>query len=120
HVLTADPVTAATPLILVSGRTTSDDVVTGIEAGAHDYITKPFRTVEFIVRCRAALRTARAYRRVADSAAELRLLADHASDLILRCGVDGRVRYVSPSVEALLGWRPDEVAGRPAADFCHP
>ena len=36
------------------------------------------------------------------------------------CGTDGLVRYVSPSVERLLGHSPAEVEGRPAIDFVHP
>src|SRR3954469_12861866 len=40
--LKADPELQSTPVILVSALDRQDDVVRGLDAGAHDYITKPF------------------------------------------------------------------------------
>jgi diguanylate cyclase (GGDEF)-like protein/PAS domain S-box-containing protein len=51
---------------------------------------------------------------------EFRLLAENATDLITRHGLDSTFRYASPSVTALLGWTPDEIIGRPAFDLIHP
>jgi len=49
-----------------------------------------------------------------------RLLADNASDIILRLSKDGRFVYVSPSVTDRLGWRPADLAGKFAQDILHP
>lgn len=46
-----------------------------------------------------------------------RLLASNASDVISVYGVDGRFRYMSPSVEELLGYRPEELIGRNPYEF---
>ena len=43
-------------------------------------------------------------RRVTESESRYRLLADYASDLVMRIARDGTRRYVSPSVKDLLGW----------------
>jgi len=51
---------------------------------------------------------------------EYRLLAETATDLVCRCDLEGRYLYVSPSVEALLGYRPEELLGTLAADIVHP
>ena len=59
-------------------------------------------------------------RQLRASVDELRLLADNATDLITLVGPDGVVRYVSPSVQSVLGWRVDQLVGQPAARFCHP
>lgn len=48
-----------------------------------------------------------------------RLLADYASDLIVRIADDGTRRYVSPSVKDMLGWTPEEFAAR-RGDLIHP
>jgi DNA-binding response OmpR family regulator len=44
------------PVIMVTARTDSHDVVAGLEAGADDYVTKPFVAKELSARIRALLR----------------------------------------------------------------
>ncbi len=41
------------PVIMVSGKGAESDVVRALEAGASDYLTKPFRPREFVARVRA-------------------------------------------------------------------
>ncbi len=48
------------PIIIVTARTDTHDVVAGLEAGADDYVTKPFVAKELAARIRALLRRARA------------------------------------------------------------
>ena len=50
---------SAVPIIIVTARTDTHDVVAGLEAGADDYVTKPFVTKELGARIRALLRRAR-------------------------------------------------------------
>jgi DNA-binding response OmpR family regulator len=47
------------PIVMVTARTDTHDVVAGLEAGADDYITKPFEPKELSARIRALLRRAR-------------------------------------------------------------
>lgn len=44
------------PIIMLTARTDTDDVVRGLEAGADDYVVKPFNPVELKARVRARLR----------------------------------------------------------------
>lgn len=44
------------PIIMVTGRTEETERVAGLEAGADDYVVKPFSTPELIARVRAVLR----------------------------------------------------------------
>jgi len=46
------------PLLIVSARTSPDDVVVGLALGADDYVTKPFHPRELIARVAAVLRRA--------------------------------------------------------------
>jgi DNA-binding response OmpR family regulator len=48
--------TSAVPVIMVTARNDTHDVVAGLEAGADDYVTKPFRLAELLARVRALLR----------------------------------------------------------------
>ncbi len=47
------------PIIMVTARTDTHDVVAGLEAGADDYVTKPFVAKELAARIRALLRRSR-------------------------------------------------------------
>ena len=57
--LRSDPRTVALPIILVTGRTASHEVVAGLDAGADDFVRKPFDQAELMARIRSVLRLAR-------------------------------------------------------------
>lgn len=46
----------ATPILILTARTDEVDMVIGLDAGADDYVTKPFRLAELLARVRALLR----------------------------------------------------------------
>jgi DNA-binding response OmpR family regulator len=74
------------PVIMVTARTDSHDVVAGLEAGADDYVTKPLIAKELSARIRALLRRvepARTPRRV--RAGDLEIRVDEG--VVLRAGV---------------------------------
>lgn len=49
---------AALPVIFLTGNDQEEDIVTGLQAGADDYIVKPARAAELVARINAALRRA--------------------------------------------------------------
>jgi two-component system KDP operon response regulator KdpE len=67
------------PIIVLSGRTGSEDKVRALDAGADDYVTKPFGTEELLARLRAAHRRAGG----SDSVPEIRI-GVHVIDLSRR------------------------------------
>ena len=62
----------------------------------------------------------RAIQQVIESERRYRLLASRVTDIIVTYGVDGLVTYVSPSVEAVSGYPPEALVGRPVTDLIHP
>jgi two-component system response regulator MtrA len=64
---------ATTPIVMLTARADTIDVVVGLESGADDYVRKPFEMPELVARVRAALR-----RRVHDASA--------ATEAVLRLG----------------------------------
>ena len=52
----AEPATAAVVVVALTARRDEMDVVDGLESGADDYLTKPFRLTELLARMRAHLR----------------------------------------------------------------
>lgn len=54
--LRSQPATAGLPIIMLTARTSEYDVVTGLDAGADDYISKPFGIMELLSRVKVVLR----------------------------------------------------------------
>lgn len=50
--------TSGVPIVMLTARTTQDEIVAGLEAGADDYIGKPFGSRELLARIRRCLRAA--------------------------------------------------------------
>ena len=71
--------TSRIPVIMVSARTSEVDIVLGLEIGAADYVTKPYRLRELVARMRAVLR-----RPIAVSEEEIITFGDLRIDLIRR------------------------------------
>jgi diguanylate cyclase (GGDEF)-like protein/PAS domain S-box-containing protein len=57
---------------------------------------------------------------LAASEEHFRLMAENASDVVVKTGRDGVMEWVSPSVYEVLGWTSDELTGRPTAMLVHP
>lgn len=49
---------SSVPIVVLTARTDEVDMVVGLDAGADDYVTKPFRLAELLARVRALLRRA--------------------------------------------------------------
>ena len=80
------------PVIMLTAKTTEDNVIQGLDVGADDYITKPFAPRELIARVKALLR------RAAGAAADERITV---AELVL----DGESRRIlSPT--NLWKWAP--------------
>jgi two-component system, OmpR family, KDP operon response regulator KdpE len=83
-----------TPIVVLSGRTSSGDKVDALEAGADDYVTKPFNVNELVARLRAATRRAGA----SDSQTLIKV-GDTSVDLAAmtaeRTGADGHTERVA-------------------------
>jgi len=54
--LVADKETSGIPIILVTAKSDADDTKEGLEAGAFDYIKKPFNRIELVARVKSALK----------------------------------------------------------------
>lgn len=91
----------ATVIVVLSGRADDVDVVLGLEAGADDYLTKPFRLPVLLARIRAHLRRLTPVLGPADSQV-VRLGALHLDLGARRCDVAGREVPLRPKEFELL------------------
>jgi putative two-component system response regulator len=104
------PATALLPIILVTARGRLEDKVAGLDAGASDFITKPFEPAELLARVRANLRLSSALARLESTQDVLVALANavDAKDPLTEhhCG---RVADQALILASLAGLDSDEV-----------
>ncbi len=72
---------ATLPIIILTARDGLDDTISGLESGADDYMTKPFRFEELLARVRVQLRNQRSSKKPEET--QLRV-ADITLDLLTR------------------------------------
>jgi two-component system phosphate regulon response regulator PhoB len=95
-----DPRIKAVPILMLTARGDESDKVLGLDAGADDYITKPFSTQELLARIRAVLRR-RAPEQVAESVTLGALSLDGAS---YRVTFAGQTLKMGPTEFKLLSF----------------
>jgi PAS domain S-box-containing protein len=121
--LRANPATATLPVIFMSARAGEEKQVEGLQAGADDYLIKPFTANELRARVGAHVRMELARRDAADKEAALRAEAEAARDEIVRVlesvhegfiafDQDWRITYVNAEAERLNGMRREDMMGR--------
>jgi two-component system copper resistance phosphate regulon response regulator CusR len=101
----------ATPILMLTARDATEDVVRGLDAGADDYLTKPFAFDELVARLRALGRRASA----APAGGVLRVADVEVDRSRHRASRDGRELALTPREFRLLAYlleRPDEVVSR--------
>lgn len=107
----ADARTKAIPILMLTARGDEPDKIMGLDAGADDYITKPFSTQEMLARIRAVLRR-RAPEQVNDSVSIGELVLDAATH---RVSWQGQPLKVGPTEYKLLHFlmkHPERVHSR--------
>ena len=114
------------PFIIASGTIGEELAVEAMRAGANDYVLKD-KLARLLPAVEREIRDAseRAARRGAERAlrtqeARFRALIENSSDAISLINVDGKLVYLSPSVERILGYTPAELVGKPAVELIHP
>jgi PAS domain S-box-containing protein len=120
--LRADPATATIPVIMLSARAGEDARVEGMEAGADDYLSKPFSARELLARVRAHLEIAH-NRREAEKAiqyrsAQFETLLSQAPIGVYLVDPDFRIREINPTAQAVFGQIPDMI-GRDFDEVIH-
>jgi two-component system phosphate regulon response regulator PhoB len=106
-----DARTKAIPILMLTARGDEPDKVAGLDAGADDYVTKPFSTQELLARIRAVLRR-RAPEQVSDTVAIGELALDAAKH---RVTWRGQALKVGPTEFKLLHYlmkHPERVHSR--------
>ena len=83
-------------------------------------VDSPGATSEVVGSLRDVEEAVRTRQRLESLSQRYSLVAEHASDVVVRGHADGRIEWIFDSVEGLLGWRPEDLEGRLFDDLVHP
>jgi len=105
--LKSDRAVAFTPVILVTAKATTQDIVAGLDAGADEYLTKPVDQAALVARVRSALRIKSLHEQVQAQAADLanwnQTLARRVEEQVAEIERIGRLkRFLAPQVAQLV------------------
>lgn len=101
--------TSTVPIIMLTARSDTPEVVAGLEAGADDYITKPFRNRELVARIRARLRRTDP---LADRIEFGEIMLDPAAHVVTRNGRELSLTPLEFDLLACLISEPSQVFSR--------
>jgi PAS domain S-box-containing protein len=108
--LRADPRTTQVPIILLSARAGEEAKLEGLQAGADDYLIKPFSSRELLARVGSAIRLAEVRREadlaIADENRRMRRLFESAPGFMaILGGPDHVFEFVNEAYQAMVGHR---------------
>jgi PAS domain S-box-containing protein len=120
----ADPRLADLPVIMLSARAGEEARVVGLQAGADDYLVKPFSARELVARVQSNLDLAEVRRRAGsalrESEARFRNMADHSPVMLWVTDQHGHCTYLNRRWYETTGQTPEEALGFGWLDATHP
>ncbi|WP_311931822.1 SpoIIE family protein phosphatase [Microbispora sp. H11081] len=108
--LRADPRTATIPVVLLSARAGQEASIEGLQAGADDYLVKPFAAAELLARVRATMDMARLRQH---QARWRTALVNSMQEAFFVCDEDGAVIEINKAFADILGYGPENLPYRP-------
>ncbi|NJR63548.1 MAG: response regulator, partial [Cyanobacteria bacterium CRU_2_1] len=121
--LRTDPQTKELPIILLSARAGEESRIEGLEAGADDYLTKPFSARELLARIEATLKLAQMRQEATQREREMRSEVEAAynqvnqilesmTDAFVALDQDWQIVYLNAAAERINGKLRTEVLGK--------
>ncbi|HWP18221.1 MAG TPA: ATP-binding protein [Burkholderiaceae bacterium] len=107
--LRRDPVTATIPIVMLSARAGEEAKIEGLQAGADDYLVKPFSARELLGCVQARLELSRVRRELDQRISDI---LESITDGLVTFDREWRYRYVNREAERLLGRPRGELLGR--------
>lgn len=108
------------PIIILTGFASLPSAINAVRLQLFDYIQKGESPDHLLSRIDEAIKHTRLEKKLRDSEARYRLLAENIQDLIAVLTVNGRATYASPSVQTILGYTPDEFCKTNVYGLIHP
>ncbi|WP_158623676.1 sensor histidine kinase [Corallococcus llansteffanensis] len=111
---------AELPVLMLTVAGSKADVVESLQAGANDYVTKPYDPAELLARVTSQLRTQQLHQRLRHAEEGFRRLAAHLPDVVARFDRQHRHTFVSPSIRRFTTEPVEHFLGKTNAELGMP
>lgn len=109
------------PIVVLTGVNDETVGMKAVEEGAQDYLPKGQVNASLLERSiRYAIERRRTREELRRSEEYHRALIEKSKDMIVVLDVNASILFISPFVENVLGYKPEEVIGRNIFEFVHP
>jgi len=111
------------PFILYTGKGSEEVASDAISSGVTDYLQKESGTDQYTIlanRITNAVAQTRAVQEVSRTRAYFSTILSQSSDYVMIVDGHGQVDYISPAVERVLGYTPEDLEGTDAFEHIHP
>ncbi|MCP3144728.1 hybrid sensor histidine kinase/response regulator [Pyxidicoccus xibeiensis] len=92
------------PILMLSSRGAHEDFSVGLQAGANDYVAKPYDDSELLARVAGLLRIRAQGRRLSEREAYLSTTLSSIGDAVIITDPTGHITFLNPVAERVTGW----------------
>jgi PAS domain S-box-containing protein len=107
-----NPRTRTTPVIVLSARAGEEARVEGLQAGADDYLAKPFAARELLARIESNLKMDKLRKDAAEREARIAAIVESSNDAIVSKDLNGIVTSWNKRAEQIFGYKAEEMIGK--------
>ena len=111
---------ATPPSTLTLRMLMSDSTYRWVSMRSHEVVDDASQERVRVTSWRDAHDDVASQRALVDAEGRFRMLAESVDDVVFACATTGEIEWASPSLQALMGWRPDEIVGRRLAELVYP
>lgn len=122
RILRVDPLFSDIPILMITALDAPESRLQGLEAGADDFIAKPFNGLELRTRIRSITRLNR-YRRLLSERAKFEQTVEFSPNGIIIIGLDGNIGLINPAMLKMLAINKENshsIVGEPLFQFIEP
>ncbi|MFZ6874751.1 response regulator [Undibacterium sp. Di27W] len=107
-----EAITTHIPIIFITAANSTEDIAKGFAAGAVDYLSKPLRLEELLIRVKMHLQKQHFLMAQQEQTEKLKLIVDNMSEAVVLLDAKGQITFSNPACHTGLGYTGNEVLGK--------